>query len=158
MRWYDIIVGMTGKGDVEHGEIVHTQEIDRVIQLLSLEYTTLRDEMLTRISGRFQFLGLMTTAAALVGSGIGHSPLGLTTWATATLAAGVFLFGLASFWRLGRHILGLSKRIAIIERRLNELVPVSSGTPALMSWESERQHQSGRWYRNILNAFLSRPA
>jgi hypothetical protein len=31
-----------------------------IIQLLSLEYTALRDEMLTRISGRFQFLGLMT--------------------------------------------------------------------------------------------------
>lgn len=149
---------MTRKDDVEQGETADSQETDRIIQLLSLEYTTLRDEMLTRISGRFQFLGLMTTAAALVGSGIGHSPLGLSTWATATLAAGVFLFGLACFWRLGRHILGLSKRIAIIERRLNGLVPVSSGAPVLLSWESERQRQPGRWYQDILDSFRSRKA
>jgi hypothetical protein len=44
---------MTDQRDIEQGEIAATHEKDRVIQLLSLEYTALRDEMLTRISGRF---------------------------------------------------------------------------------------------------------
>ncbi len=46
-------------------------EDNQVIQVLSLEYQTLRAELFTRMSGRFQFLGFMTTAAALVIAGIG---------------------------------------------------------------------------------------
>lgn len=111
-----------------------------VIQVLSLEYQTLRDDMLVRSAGRFQFLGLMTTAAALLASGVlGHSIFGEQTWIAGTLAAGVLGFGFVCFLLLGRHMATLSARIAEIEQRINALVPAEPGWATILSWESGRR-------------------
>src|SRR6266496_2486938 len=108
---------MARKDEASEGDAPDTLEVDRAIQLLSLEYNSIKGEMLTRTSGRFQFLGLMTTAAALVASGVGDSKLGISTWATAALAAGVFLFGLICFIFLGHQIVRMAERVADIEHR-----------------------------------------
>jgi len=71
---------------------------DRIIHVLSLEYKTLREELLVRVSGRFQFLGLMTTAAALIATGFfSRSVFGNSDWIAGILAAAVFSFGLMNF-------------------------------------------------------------
>jgi hypothetical protein len=116
---------------------------DRILQVLSLEYQTLRQDILVRTSGRFQFLGLMTTAAALLATGIfGHSAFGSKTWISIVLAAAVFGFGVACFWLLGHHIMLVSARLAQIEARINNLVPAETDSSApLLSWESVRQVQ-----------------
>ena len=97
--------------------------------------------MLVRISGRFQFLGLMTTAAALLATGVfsSRSLLGGQSWLAGVLAVVVFGFGLANYWVLGRHVVVLSTRVAAIEARINALAPGLPGVPRLLSWESEHQ-------------------
>jgi hypothetical protein len=115
-------------------------DIDRMLQVLSLEYQTLREDILVRTSGRFQFLGFTTTAAALLASGIlGHSIFGEQTWIAATLAAGVFVFGLVCFWQLGRQMVDASALVAQIEQRINALVPSESEHHPLLSLETGRQ-------------------
>jgi fatty acid desaturase len=90
---------------------------ERIIQVLSLEYQALRDEMMVRTSGRFQFLGLMTTAAALLVAGLGNLASGPGIWVSGALAMAVFVLGLVFFFALGHHIVRLSARIAQIEQR-----------------------------------------
>jgi hypothetical protein len=92
-----------------------------MIQILSLEYGALRSEILTLTSGRYQFFGLMTTAAALLASGISHSVSLAERWTLGFLALAIFLVGLVYYLRLGRNIARISARIASIENRINEL-------------------------------------
>ena len=113
---------------------------DSTIQILSLEYQTLRDELIVRIGGRFQFLGLTTTAAAILATGLFGSPVLPNGHRTVgILATAVFLFGLLNFLVLGRHIIRLSARIAKIESRINSLASAGEGEATLLSWESEHQ-------------------
>jgi hypothetical protein len=122
-------------------------EQDQAMKMLSLEYQTLRDEMIMRMSSRFQFLGFTTTAAALLATIIGHSSLGYQTWLIVGLAAGTFILGFACFWLLGRHIIYMSARVAHIEKRINDLLP---GNPNLLTWESEhQQHGYSQWRRGV---------
>jgi hypothetical protein len=106
--------------------------------------------------GRFQFLGFMTTAAALLASGaLGHSAFGGQTWLAVMLAVGVFTFGLACFLILGRQMVRLSARVAKIENRINALMSAEYGTPILLSWESDHQRR-GPLQKLILGTFLRR--
>jgi hypothetical protein len=117
---------------------------DHAIQMLAMEYEALRAEILTRTTARFQFLGFVTAAAALLGSGITSPFLSTRTWILAITAALIVVFGMLSFFRMGHSIVLISARVAHIEQRLNELVPAGPGSPNLLSWESEHQHLS-RW-------------
>jgi hypothetical protein len=45
-----------------------------------MEYETLRAEILIRATARYQFVGFITAATALIGAGIGLSTYGLKTW------------------------------------------------------------------------------
>jgi hypothetical protein len=128
--------------DKRRSEAKSLQEDDlyreRVIQVLSLEYQTLREELLVRTSGRFQFLGLMTTAAALLTTGIvGHSVFTGQAWVAAVLAIGVFAFGVICFVYLGRQRVAVSVRIAAIEKRIKSLLPAEPGFSTILSWESD---------------------
>lgn len=125
-----------------------------MVQVLSLEYQTLRDDILVRTSGRFQFLGLMTTAAALLASGIfGHSVFGSQTWIAAGLAFAVFSFGLFCFAFLGRQAAALSARIAQIEKHINSLAPKQEGY-VLLGWECDWQQRRGLPRLQRLGLFL----
>jgi hypothetical protein len=147
---------MSDKGDIKtQTEFTEPSEVDRAIQLLSLEYTSLRNEMVAKMSGRYQFLGLMTTAAALLGSGIARPQFTSGRLIFSGLAIAVFLLGLVCFGVLGRHIIELSARAAEIEHRINALVPVSSGMPALVNWHSEHQQRT-RLNQIMLGAVLPR--
>lgn len=142
MRCYGIINSMDDKHPARgQGNRADHSEKDRAIQLLSLEYQTIRDEMIMRMSSRFQFLGFTTTAAALLATIVGHSLPRSETWLIVGLAVGIFIFGLTCFLFLGRQNIRLSARVATIEQRINELSPVQAGEPSLLSWVSEHQQR-----------------
>ena len=125
-------------------------DLDRIIQVLSLEYQTLRQDILIRASGRFQFLGLMTTAAALLASGVlGHSVFSGQTLVAAVLSAAVFVFGLTLFLLVGRQMVNASARVAQLEERINALVPCESDSRPLLSWETDSQHHSFVGYLSL---------
>lgn len=50
------------------------------VQVLALEYQTLRADLQTRSAARFQFLGFVTSAAAILATGLGHSTVGSGGW------------------------------------------------------------------------------
>lgn len=126
-----------------------------MIRVLSLEYETLREEILVRTSGRYQFLALMTTAAALLASGFGRSIFSDQAWISSFLALLVFAAGLTYYWRLGHHIVMVSRHIANLEARINALVHVRPGTAEPLSWETRHQHR-GRWQRISLGLVVGR--
>ena len=117
---------------------------DVEVQVLSLEYQTLRDEVLVRISSRYQFLGFTTAAAALLATGSGSLVSGPREWLLPVLAGVIFVLGIVWYWYLGATIAMLSQRIAEIESRINSLVPAD---PTLLSWESSHQRRTlfDRW-------------
>jgi hypothetical protein len=120
---------------------VSDENRERIIQVLSLEYQTIRQEMLLLTSGRFQFLGLMTTAAALLTTGVfGSSVFRSQTWISAALAILVFAFGVACFVFLGRERAIVSVKAEEIERRINALLPAEPGFSAVLSLESNHKH------------------
>jgi hypothetical protein len=120
---------------------------DRLIQVLTLEYEALRAEILVRISGRYQFLGIMTASAALLSSGLGHGTLGSYSWILLVLALAVFSTGLLYFWRIGRHLIFLSSWMARLEQRINSVVSGHYDFTAPLSWESSRPERIDRWTR-----------
>lgn len=136
---YDIIPDMR-RHQSSHQEAGHSRsdEREQVIQILALEYQALRSEILTLTSGRFQFFGLMTAAAALLASTVGRSITADEMWLLGSLAISVFIVGLGSFLLAGRLISAASERVASIEERINE---VSYSSAKLLSWESEHQQR-----------------
>jgi hypothetical protein len=116
---------------------------DCMIHVLSLEYQTLRAEILVRTSGRFQFLGLMTVAATLLATAAFSRPLfSASNWIAGILAIVVFAFGLMNFWILGLQIFSLSARVAEIENRINALAPAQTVFSELLNWELSLQKRS----------------
>jgi hypothetical protein len=107
-----------------------------MLQVLALEYGTLRQEILMRLSARYQFVGFVTTAAALTGVGIGYSS-GLKVWLLVSLAVAVLAVGIYGYLRMQVYGRKVAARIVEIEERINKLVPVEPGTQNLLSWESE---------------------
>jgi hypothetical protein len=99
-----------------------------------------------RTSSRYQFLGLMTTSAALLASGVGHSVIGSGQWILLSLAAVVFIVGLAYWWRLGRHLVIISIWLTQLEGRINLVVSGEQNISAPLSWESQHQRRD-RWSR-----------
>jgi hypothetical protein len=132
-----------GKAASNHVSDSHVSDEDRksIVQALSLEYQTLREETLVRTSGRFQFLGLMTTAAALLTTGIFSSSVFKSqVWISAILAALVFAAGVICFVYLGRQRELVLIKIAAIENRVNALLPAEPGFSTVLSLESNRVH------------------
>jgi hypothetical protein len=113
------------------------------VQILALEYQTLRADLQTRSAARFQFLGFVTAAAAILATGLGHST-GPTTYVLEILGALLFIVGVISFWLQGKDQARISAHIVEIERRINQLVP---SQPNLLTWETRHQERSrfDRW-------------
>ena len=119
------------------------ENLDRIIEMLSLEYQKISDEIVVRTSGRFQFLGLMTTAAALLTTGVFSSSVFKGQfWIAAILVISVFSFGVVCFVYLGRQRSTLLRRILDIERRINVLVPPEPGFAAVLTYQSSRKYLS----------------
>ena len=111
-----------------------------MLQVLALEYGTLREEILMRLNARYQFVGFVTGAAGLIGVGIGYSS-GLKIWLLVALGVAVLALGIYGYFRMQYYGYLVSARIAQIEDRINKLVPVEPGTRSLLSWESEHRAQ-----------------
>lgn len=120
-----------------------TVDTDRILHVLTMEYESLNAQIITRLSARYQFLGFLTAGAAILAAASSHSIFSTGTLVLAILAAGVFALGVSSFWYLTRNIAILANRVADIEERVNNLVPVESAdAPKLLSWESDRRRQT----------------
>ncbi len=121
-----------------------TVEIDRILHVLTMEYNSLNTQIMARVSARYQFLGFVTAGSAILAAASGHPIFSSGTWVLAALAIGVFVFGIFCFWRLGRTIAILASRVAIIEKRINKLIPAESAdAPRLLSWELDQQQKAG---------------
>lgn len=119
-------------------------DIDRILNVLTMEYNSLNAQIMARVSARYQFLGFVTAGSAILAAASGHPLFSSGTWVLASLAIGVLIFGLFCFWRLGRTIAILAARVANIEKRINKLVPAESAdAPRLLSWELDQRQKAG---------------
>lgn len=108
------------------------------VDVLGLEYQSLRSDLVMRSGARFQFLGFITASAAILATGLGDSRSILETRVLVSLGAVLFIVGLITFWLQGSEQAAISAKIADIEGRLNHLV----GDPGLLSWETDHQQRS----------------
>src|SRR5882757_714740 len=113
---------MRNKGNIQAQPPNLDPERDRMLQVLALEYETLRAEVLMRLSARYQFVGFFTAAAAFIGVAIGYSS-GFKVWILIGLAAAVLAVGFLGYHRMVLNGRLISARIAKIEKRINKLVP-----------------------------------
>ena len=111
---------------------------DKAIDVLGLEYQSLRSDLIMRSGARFQFLGFITASAAILATGLGDSHSSLETHVLVGLGIALFIFGLITFWLQGREQALISAEIARIEQKLNNLVQ----KPGLLSWETTHQERS----------------
>ena len=114
--------------------------IDRILQVLTLEYQNLNAQIIARLSARYQFLGFLTAGAAILAAASGQPAFSSGTWVLGALAAAVLASGIFLFWYLGRTIALQAAYLAEIEERIDKLVPrESADSPKLLSWELEQQ-------------------
>jgi hypothetical protein len=113
------------------------------VDVLGLEYQSLRQDLIMRSGVRFQFLGFITASAAILATGLGDSHSRLETWILVGLGIVLFILGLITFRQQGGEQAAISARIAEIEEKLNGLVEA----PGLLSWETKHQERSrfNRW-------------
>jgi hypothetical protein len=144
-------MGYKRRRELKNG-FIDEKNREYLIRVLSIEYQTLRQEIQDRTSGRYQFLGLTTTAAALLATGIfGSSVFKGQVWVAASLAIIVFAFGVASFVYLGRQRELTIIEAATLERRINALLPAEPGFPAVLARASNREeHRSYYWRIRLL--------
>lgn len=116
---------------------------DKRVDVLGLEYQSLREDLVMRSGARFQFLGFVTASAAILATGLGDSRSRLETRVLVSLGIALFVLGLITFWLQGSEQAAISAKIADIEERLNGFV----SEPGLLSWETEHQKRSrfNRW-------------
>lgn len=115
-------------------------KLDRILQVLALEYQNLNAQIVARLSARYQFLGFLTAGAAILAAASGQPALSAATWVLALLAAGVLGSGIFLFWYMGRIIALQATRLAEIEGRINRLVPrETADSPELLGWEIGQQ-------------------
>ena len=125
------------------------QDRDYILHLLSLEYQALKEEALVRTSGRFQFLGLMTTAAALLTTGVFSSSIFKSqTWISAVLAAAVFGFGIICFIYVGRQRAIAFTKLTELEGRINGLVQAEPGYSVVLG-ANEVDRRNWTSYRKL---------
>jgi hypothetical protein len=115
-------------------------DVDRILQVLTMEYEALNARMVARISARFQFLGFLTAGAAILAAGTGHSLFFRGTW---ILAIGVFMLGLISFWGMGRTITALSSHLAEVENGINKLIITGPNASKLLHWHLDKLGRGG---------------
>ncbi|HUB38584.1 MAG TPA: hypothetical protein VMA72_07020 [Streptosporangiaceae bacterium] len=131
---------MQDNGSADARALRTDAERDRSLQVLMLEYGTLRAEILMRLSARYQFIGFVTGAAALIGVAIGYSS-GLKVWLLTAVSISVLALGFYGYCRMILRGRIISTRVAEIEDRINKLVPAEPGMPNLISWESEHNKE-----------------
>lgn len=117
--------------------------IDRILQVLTLEYQNLNAQIIARLSARYQFLGFLTAGAAILAAASGQPAFSSGTWVLGALAAAVLVSGIFLFWYLGRTIALQTVYLAEIEERINKLVPGESvDSPRLLSWELDQRSKN----------------
>jgi hypothetical protein len=110
---------------------------DDPVQVLSLEYQSLRADLQVRSAARFQFLGFITASAAILATGFGQSSSGQTTYILEGLGGALFILGLASFWLQGKDQALISAHVASLEEKINHAMSAE-----LLSWERRHQERS----------------
>jgi hypothetical protein len=115
-----------------------------MLQALSLEYSTLRQELTTLMATRYQTLTVLGAAAALV-LGFARDKGNLVPErAVVAIGSALFLLGLVTWLHAGRRVGTLSKRIAQLEEDINAVASIGTGSGLkLMRWEKDHQSRRG---------------
>jgi hypothetical protein len=117
---------------------------DAILALRTLEYGTLRTEILARSNAKSQqFTVVVAVSALLAGLASGET---VSAWGF-VLAAGVSLLGLASWFDASRSIGRLSRRLALIECEINTLMAVY-GAGDVLHWEIPQQQRG--WFKRLV--------
>jgi hypothetical protein len=108
---------------------------------LSLEYSTLRTEMLDRMTRRAQTVSVLAVAAALI-AGFGVDATAISAkearwlfWVLVVLAVGKWV---RDGWTLGK----LSRHVAQVEHDINDVLAWSFEASSVMRWETSRQKRT----------------
>jgi hypothetical protein len=117
----------------------------QVLSSLSLEYGTLREELLERTARRTQTAGFLTASAAVL---VALASTKDNTWVPLLMAvAGVFVILAAlTWWGNGRTIRKLSAHVAQLECDINAATNGTLATTRYLRWESEHQDRN-LWFR-----------
>jgi hypothetical protein len=104
-----------------------------VIDLLLVEYSTLRDEVIARTSIRGQTATVMVAIGALFVA-LYKAPIG-----TIAIVVGVLLLmGVGNWARMGAMVSALDARLAVLEGRINDLAAIAYDTNSpLLTWEQD---------------------
>jgi hypothetical protein len=124
------------------GNALEEHRTDQIVSILSLEYQTLRAEILARSAYRFQTLTIMGTAGALVAAAI-TAGVEDVRWPIVAVIAGIYiLVGLIAYFRMGTLLDACARRVAEIEKMVNVTMNEGYGSPALLVWESRTTERS----------------
>lgn len=118
---------------------------DRIFAALSLEYGTLRGELVEKTTRRGQTAGFLSAAAAVL---LAIASAKNDDWVVLLVAAAaVYLVLAAATWvQNSRTIRGLSAHVAQLEHDLNEAVNRELSTTMYLRWETTHQTRNW-WYR-----------
>lgn len=115
-----------------------------MIDLLKMEYDTLRAEVVALSSGRLQFMSIPSiSVAAAVALVVSQRPTTPGVALIAALLGLVLASALLIYLQIGRSIAALSARIAFLETRLNDIVSSEYGLTLGLDWERQHQTRSG---------------
>jgi hypothetical protein len=123
-----------------------TDENKRVIDVVAMEYSALRAEILHRSGTRFTLLSVGLGVFPLLVALLDNSDQIFTprAWPLLTL---YLLIVLACFFNEGRAMGRLASRLVEIEGEINSL---ADGSAPLLKWETEQQKRRGLFGRLLL--------
>jgi hypothetical protein len=120
------------------------------LDVMSLEYISLRSEIGERTERRFQTVTVFLAAGALL-AGVKQGDLNV---AVVGLAAALVLAGAVVWVSAGRSIGRVSAHLAELEKRIDDLIDPDDFQPPL-TWERRRQERRG-WNKFWFGAGASR--
>lgn len=114
------------------------------LQALSLEYNSLRQEIVMRMDRRYQTVTLLGAAAALV-FGFAPKDSNLPAWMVYAVSVVLLAAGIGSWWHSGRSVGKLSQRVAWLEHDINQVVNLTAAesNSGALRWESDQQGRTG---------------
>ncbi len=122
----------------------------QIVDVLKLEYGTLRTELLQRLATRYQLVSvpLAVLALAVTVGGVQKGPLtaGFMIGALSLLLLSLAAFSYA-FLYVGRTIAALSARVAQLEADINWYMQQQYGIEGLLGWETRCQSTRSPWGR-----------
>ncbi|WP_328324422.1 hypothetical protein OHA70_33270 [Kribbella sp. NBC_00382] len=137
-----------GMATANHGPVASSADAaaraEAALKACSLEYATLRTEILNTNASRHQIPLIAIGAASLV-AGFTPDSSRLPDWLVYSVSVFLVILGIVTWWHAGWDMGKLSTRIAQIEKIVTELMTEAYGPEAeeWLSWETSKQNREG---------------